>query len=99
MILVEAIDADGVPCVGDALDLDDRSFRALVLNVFWNAGALAGVDPGSLEGTDIPLRLRPDAKPVMTIAEYVEQTNEAIRQADEARRAAESGGEAAREAE
>ncbi len=97
MILVEAIDADGIPCVGDALDLDDRSFRALVLNVFWNAKALAGVDPASLEGGDIPLRLRPDAKAVMSMEEYVAQTNELIRQADEARKAAEAEGEATKE--
>lgn len=97
MILVEAIDADGRPCVGDALDLDDRSFRAFVLNVLWNAQAVAGVDPAALEGGDIPLRLRPDARAVMSMEEYVAQTNEMIRQAEEAKKAAEAGEEPPKE--
>lgn len=77
MILVTALDADGVDVVVDALDLDDRSFRAFVLGVLWQNGALVGVDPAEIPGGDIPLRLRPDAVAVMTLAEAERRNEEA----------------------
>lgn len=67
MILVQAINDDGVDVVADALDLDDRSFRAFILNVLWQKGAVAGIDPQQLPTADLPMRLRPGSSHVMTV--------------------------------
>lgn len=83
-ILVAAIDAEGVEVVGDALDLDERSFRAFVLGLFWQSGIAAAVDPAELPGVDIPLRLKADAKAVMTLEEAERRNEEAARAAQEA---------------
>lgn len=81
-ILVAALDADGVEVVGDALDLDDRSFRCFVLGVLWQAGVLASVDPTELPGHDLPPRLKPEARGVMTLEEANRRNEEAANAAD-----------------
>jgi hypothetical protein len=77
MILVAAIDDDGVEQVVDALDLEERSFRAFVLGTLWNAGVLAGVNPVDLPEGDIAMRMKAGATPVMTLAEAQKRNAEA----------------------
>lgn len=89
-ILVAALDADGVEVVGDALDLDERSFRCFVLGVLWQNGLLASVDPTELPGHDIAPRLKPEAKGVMTLEEANRRNEDEARAAQEAASAAEA---------
>ncbi len=77
MILVSALDDDGVEQVVDALDLDERSFRAFILSTLWNNGLLAGVNPGDLPGGEIAMRVRPGTVPLMTLAEAQRRNEEA----------------------
>lgn len=81
-ILVAALDAEGVEVVGDALDLDDRSFRCFVLGVLWQNGLLASVDPTELPGHDMPPRLKPEAKGVMTLEEANRRNEEEAKAAE-----------------
>ena len=76
MILVAALDDNGVEQVVDVIDLDERSFRSFVLGTLWNAGILAGINPDDLPGGDIVMRMAPGATPVMTLAE-AQRRNEA----------------------
>jgi hypothetical protein len=94
MILVAAIDDDGVEQVVDALDLDERSFRSFVLGTLWNAGVLAGVNPGDLPGADIAMRIKPGATPVMTLAEANRRNEEAEAAAKAAAEQQQDGGSA-----
>jgi hypothetical protein len=59
MVFVRAENDSGQPVIGDALDLDEQSFRAFVLQSLWNAGVVAAMNPDEVNGPDIPLRLKP----------------------------------------
>lgn len=75
MILVEALGPNGMPCGADVLDLDDESFRLFVLNVFWQKGAVAAIDPSEVTGQDIQLRMRSGAVPVIPFEQLIEEHN------------------------
>lgn len=62
-----ATDEHGTRGIADMLDLDEQSFRVVLLEVLWSANALIGIDQESLPGDDIELRVRPGV--VLTPAE------------------------------
>lgn len=59
MVLVRATNDSGQRVVADVLDLDERSFRAFVVQTLWNAGMVVAIKPEEISEPEIPLNLMP----------------------------------------